>query len=103
MKRLALDDPRNLYERVEVLFPLKDPQLFQRVSTEILSAYLADTRKARILGPDGTYSRPRAVRNGHGFSAQEHLMRLSPGMREAHRTAVLRVHLDAYRSSDHAS
>jgi polyphosphate kinase len=71
---------RNLYERVEVLFPLKDPQLCQRVCTEILSAYLADTRKARILGSDGTYSRPRAVRNsrnGHGFSVQEHLMRVA--------------------------
>ena len=82
--------PRNLYERVEVLFPLKDPQLFERVSTEILSAYLADTRKARILGPDGTYSRPRAVRNGHGFSVQEHLMRLAAGVGDAHQTAVLR-------------
>ena len=54
---------RNLYERVEVLFPLKDPQLCQRVCTEILSAYLADTRKARILGPDGMYSRPRTTRS----------------------------------------
>ena len=72
--------PRNLYERVEVLFPLKDPHLCERVCTEILSAYLADTRKARILGPDGAYSRPRAARNGHGFSVQESLMRLSEGI-----------------------
>src|ERR1700730_17681940 len=70
---------RNLYERVEVLFPVKDPQLCQRLGTEILSAYLADTRKARILDSDGTYSRPRGVRNGHGFSAQEHLMRIAGG------------------------
>jgi polyphosphate kinase len=69
--------PRNLYERVEVLFPVKDPAQRERICTEILSAYLADTRKARLLGPDGTYSRPRAVRNGHGFSAQEHLVRLA--------------------------
>ena len=69
--------PRNLYERVEVLFPLKDPQHCERVCNEILSSYLADTRKARILGSDGCYSRPRAVRNGHGFSAQEHFMRLA--------------------------
>jgi len=69
--------PRNLYERVEVLFPLKDPQHCERVCNEILSSYLADTRKARILGSDGVYSRPRAVRSGHGFSAQEHLMRLA--------------------------
>jgi polyphosphate kinase len=71
--------PRNLYERVEVLFPLKDPQHCERVCNEILSSYLADTRKARILGSDGAYSRPRAVRNGHGFSAQEHFMRLAGG------------------------
>lgn len=71
--------PRNLYERVEVLFPLKDAHLCERVCTEILSSYLADTRKARLLGHDGTYSRPRAVRNGHGFSVQEHLMRLAEG------------------------
>jgi len=69
--------PRNLYERVEVLFPLKDPLHCERVCNEILSSYLADTRKARILGPEGTYSRPRSVRNGHGFSAQEHFMRLA--------------------------
>jgi polyphosphate kinase len=69
--------PRNLYERVEVLFPLKDPQHCERVCNEILSSYLTDTRKARILGSDGAYSRPRAVRNGHGFSAQDHFMRLA--------------------------
>jgi polyphosphate kinase len=82
--------PRNLYERVEVLFPLKDSRLFERISAEILPSYLADTRKARILGPDGTYSRPRAVRNGHGFSVQEHLMQLAAGVGDAQRTAVLR-------------
>jgi polyphosphate kinase len=67
--------PRNLYERVEVLFPLKDAQLRARVVSEILPAYLTDTRKARLLGSDGCYSLPRAARNGHGFSVQEHLMR----------------------------
>src|SRR3984957_13347254 len=71
--------PRNLYERVEVLFPLKDPQHCERVCNEILSSYLADTRKARILGSHGAYSRPRAVPNGRGFSAQEHFMRLAGG------------------------
>lgn len=69
--------PRNLYERVEVLFPLKDQQLRARIVSDILPAYLADTRKARLLGPNGCYSLPRAARNGHGFSVQEHLMRLA--------------------------
>jgi len=56
---------------------LKDAQLCDRICTEILSSYLADTRKARFLTADGTYSRPQAVRNGHGFSVQEHLMRIA--------------------------
>ncbi|HUL16201.1 MAG TPA: polyphosphate kinase 1 [Terriglobales bacterium] len=68
---------RNLYERVEVLFPLEDPELCRRVYDEILSAYLQDTRKARILTSDGEYARHRSSRNGHGFSAQEHLLRLA--------------------------
>ncbi len=45
--------PRNLYERVEVLVPLRDEMLRNRVRHEILDAYLADNRKARILLPDG--------------------------------------------------
>jgi polyphosphate kinase len=69
--------PRNLYERVEVLFPLRDPQLKERICEEILPAYLADNRKARILGSDGLYTRaPRGAR-GKGFSVQEHLMKLA--------------------------
>jgi polyphosphate kinase len=87
---------RNLYERVEVLFPLKDPQLCQRVCGEILSAYLADTRKAHLLGPDGRYSRRRSVGNGHGFSAQEHLMRLAGGRSDAPRTSALATPLVVY-------
>jgi polyphosphate kinase len=66
---------RNLYERVEVLFPLKDEGLRRRIKDEILPAYLADTRAARLLGADGKFSRTRASRNGHGISVQEHLMR----------------------------
>lgn len=81
--------PRNLYERVEVLFPLRDPQHCERVCTEILSSYLGDTWKARILSSDGTYSYPRAARNGHGFSAQDHLMRLAAGTNDPQRSAVL--------------
>jgi polyphosphate kinase len=87
---------RNLYERVEVLFPLKDPQLCQRVCAEILSSYLADTRKARILGADGTYSRPRSARHGHGFSVQEHLMRLAGGHSDSPRTSALATPLVVY-------
>jgi polyphosphate kinase len=91
---------RNLYERVEVLFPLKDPQHCERVCTEILSSYLADTRKARILGSDGSYARPRAVRKGHGFSVQEHLMRLAAGAVESQRNAAVHGPAVVYTSKE---
>jgi polyphosphate kinase len=97
--------PRNLYERVEVVFPVKDPQLSERVCSEVLSSYLADTRKARLLGPDGKYSRPKPVRNGHGFSVQEHLMQAaSTGgatpSGAATRPSVLRNPLVVYTPGD---
>jgi polyphosphate kinase len=77
--------PRNLYERVEVLFPVKDELLRQRVRQEILEAYLADNLKTRILQRDGTYvrawrhqGRRRAPRTG-GFNAQDFLIALAEG------------------------
>jgi polyphosphate kinase len=75
--------PRNLYERVEVMFRLKDPSLCQQVSSMVLAPYLADTEKARILLSDGTYSRAHRSagvsrsRNNTRFSVQEYFMGLS--------------------------
>jgi polyphosphate kinase len=92
--------PRNLYERVEAMFPVKDPQIAQRICNEILASYLADTRKARILNSDGTYSRPRAVRNGHGFSVQEHLMRVASGAVDSPRTRALSAAQVVYTAPD---
>jgi polyphosphate kinase len=81
--------PRNLYERVEVLVPLRDEMLRQRVRHEILDAYLADNRKARILLKDETYirawqpmqgKRNRRIPTGAAaFSAQEFLMSVAEG------------------------
>ena len=75
--------PRNLYERVEVLFPIRDPLLQQRVRGEILDAYLADNLKARLLQKDGTYVRvwqAQGVRRpAAGFSAQDFLIGLAEG------------------------
>jgi polyphosphate kinase len=68
---------RNLYERVEVLFPLRDPALCARIREETLPAYLSDTRKTRILQADGTYTRPRGARSRRAISAQERLLRLA--------------------------
>ncbi len=48
---------RNLDRRVEILFPVLDARLIRQVKTEVLDTCLADTAKARIMQPDGTYRR----------------------------------------------
>src|SRR5712671_6578326 len=85
--------PRNLYERVEVLVPLRDEFIRERVRHEILDAYMADNRKARILRRDGTYIRPwqsvRGTRNrkpptgAAAFSAQDFLIGVAEGRQSA--------------------
>jgi polyphosphate kinase len=76
--------PRNLYERVEVMFPVKNSALRKRIFDEILETYLKDTDKARVLHPDGTYGRAnqansRLSRNGRHFSAQGFFIELAEG------------------------
>ena len=86
--------PRNLRERVEVMFRLKDPALCHTVCTEILAPYLADTEKARFLLASGVYVRgqqiagmPRAT-NGTRFNVQEFFMRLAGGREEMNEFSV---------------
>ncbi len=50
---------RNLSRRVEVVFPVEQPDLAQRLIDEILATSLADNMKARELLPDGSYRRMR--------------------------------------------
>ena len=78
--------PRNLYERVEVMFPLKDALNRERVRREILDAYLVDNVKARILEKDGTYVRSwqaegkrKPPAGAMVFSAQDFLLGLAEG------------------------
>jgi polyphosphate kinase len=62
--------PRNLYRRVEVVFPVLDPALRARIADEILPAYLHDCVKARELGPDGLYVRLHPDAAHAAFQAQ---------------------------------
>jgi polyphosphate kinase len=76
--------PRNLYERVEVMFPVKDSMLRNRITHEILSAYLADSVKARVLKKDGNYIRAWQSAGKRkpplsGFSAQDFLIAVAEG------------------------
>ena len=47
--------PRNLIARVEVLFPIRDPDMMASIRDNILNVCLQDNVKARILKSDGTY------------------------------------------------
>ena len=78
--------PRNLYDRVEVMFPLQDAMLRDRVKHEILDSYLADKLKSRLLQKDGRYirawqgqGRRKPTSGPSAFSAQEFLMGLAEG------------------------
>jgi len=80
--------PRNLYERVEVMFPVKNATLRNRIFDEILQAYLRDTDKTRNLRPNGSYYRTvqangsRPSRNGNRFSAQAFFVKLAQANNE---------------------
>ncbi len=74
--------PRNLFERCEVVFPIRDVQIGNRIRNEILAAYLADTVKARLLDGGGTYHRVRDSEAGRAlpaFNSQEFFMKLAEG------------------------
>jgi polyphosphate kinase len=72
--------PRNLFERCEVIFPVRDTAARARIHDEILPALLADTVKARLQQPDGTYVRAyRTIKDGPPFSSQDFLMQLAEG------------------------
>lgn len=48
--------PRNLDKRVEIMFPVEDPELKRQV-IHILQVQLEDNVKAHVLQPDGTYEK----------------------------------------------
>ncbi len=48
--------PRNLNRRVEILFPIEQPDLKEKTA-HVLECLLQDNLKAQILQPDGTYEK----------------------------------------------
>jgi polyphosphate kinase len=59
--------PRNFFRRVEVMFPLLDPELRDRVLREIVPVYLADNTRARRLDSSGVFD---MLRPGPGDPAR---------------------------------
>jgi polyphosphate kinase len=61
---------RNLDRRVEVVMPVLDPQLKSYLKDTVLAAYLRDNVKARVMNPDGSYTRPHVEPGEESFNAQ---------------------------------
>ena len=79
--------PRNMDRRVELMFPIQQQDLKEKV-IEIMRAQMADNQKARLLKQDGTYERVAAGRSEtlrvqeflylRGMEEQERIRSLTP-------------------------
>ncbi len=67
--------PRNLNRRVELLFPVEDPDCRARVM-EVLKVELADTVRANFLQPDGSYKK-LDLRGKEKIDSQQKLIELA--------------------------
>ncbi len=65
--------PRNLHKRVEACFPIRNPELRERVIEDGLLSYLNDNTQTWHLREDGSYQRP-ARPTDQAFSAQSDLL-----------------------------
>jgi polyphosphate kinase len=65
---------RNLDRRVEVLCPVKDPDIRHHLRSVVLDAMLRDTDRAYRLLADGEYVRARPQEGELPFNAQQSLL-----------------------------
>ncbi len=69
--------PRNFYRRIEVVFPVEDGNLRDRVRNEILNTMLADTARTRVLLSNGTYRRASVVKETKPRDSQTEFIRMA--------------------------
>ncbi|HEU4384521.1 MAG TPA: polyphosphate kinase 1 [Anaeromyxobacteraceae bacterium] len=65
---------RNLARRVEILFPVGDPELVRQLREEVLETYLRDNVRSRRMRPDGSYVRVRPAEGEPEIDAQAVLL-----------------------------
>lgn len=65
---------RNLDRRVEVLCPIIDPRMADHLRSVVLTAYLNDTSRGRLLTAGGTYVRDPGAPEGEAVNAQDLLL-----------------------------
>ena len=67
--------PRNLYRRVETLFPVEDEIIKTSIRDDILNIHLRDNVKARRMLPDGSYERVEPAENEEPLNSQEWMIK----------------------------
>lgn len=67
--------PRNLDHRVEVVFPVEQPEHIRYLRDRVLETYLKDNLRARRMLPDGSYQRLYPAPDEAVVDAQAELMR----------------------------
>ncbi len=79
--------PRNLFRRVETVFPVVQDRMVEHVE-EILEWFWKDTVKAKVMQPDGSYA-PRTPLEGEApFDAQAEFLADAQVRRKRHKMAV---------------
>jgi len=68
---------RNLDRRVEVLFPVENPEHVKYLKNDVLAAYSRDNTRARLMKSDGTYTRLHPKEKEEKVDIQEWLMNQS--------------------------
>ncbi len=80
---------RNLTRRVEVAFPIEQPDLKARLIEDILNLSVADTGKARLLQSDGTYTRVRPVEGQPVLRSQSRFLEMAGEIEKRQQLAAL--------------
>ena len=77
--------PRNFFRRIEVVFPIEEPAMRERVLHQILAVQLADNTKAWVLESDGSYRRPVLAKGAPVRNSQEEFIASALGVAKLRR------------------
>ena len=77
--------PRNFFRRIEVVFPVLDGNLRERIISELLAVTLADNTKARWLQADGSYRHAHPARGEKPRRSQTEFIALAQNGEKNHR------------------
>ncbi len=80
--------PRNFFRRIEVVFPILDGNLRERVISELIGVTLADNTKARWLQPDGRYRPSKPAKNERPHRCQTEFIALAQNEEKNHKKSA---------------